>query len=81
MCFVLKRRLLGPQSDDHKFDPLPQKMSAIIDFLRPSSVRKLRKFLGIINYYYRFIIQAAARLAPLQDLQIGVKKNSSKPFQ
>ena len=60
--------------------PLPQKVLAIKDFPQPSTVRKLREFLGMVNYYHRFIPQAAVALAPIYELLKGRKNNSPKPL-
>ena len=60
--------------------PLPQKVEAIRDFPQPSTAKKLRQFLGLINFYHRFIPSAAALLAPLHDLLKGTKKTSPKPL-
>ena len=72
---------LGHRVTADGISPLPQKVLAIKDFPRPGTVRKLREFLGMVNYYHRFIPQAAASLAPLNDLLKGTKKNSPKPLQ
>ena len=48
--------------------PLPDKIKAIKDFPPPTSLRKLREFLGFINFYRRFIPQCATILQPLTDL-------------
>ena len=50
---------LGHQSSVHGISPLPQKVSAIQDFPTPSSFRKLREFLGLVNFYRRFIPKCA----------------------
>ena len=71
---------LGHRVSAAGLEPLPQKVSAIEDFPRPTTVRKLREFLGMVNYYRRFIPQAATLLAPLNDLLKGTKKNSPKPL-
>ena len=72
---------LGHRVSAAGLEPLPQKVAAIEDFPRPATVRKLREFLGLVNYYHRFIPQAAGLLAPLNDLLKGVKKNSPKPLE
>ena len=58
--------------------PLPQKVSAIQDFPRPTTARKLREFLGIVNYYHRFIPGAADILRPLNGMLTGLQKGSQK---
>ncbi|XP_042242139.1 uncharacterized protein LOC121879556, partial [Homarus americanus] len=60
--------------------PQPQKVTAIKEFPKPETTKKLRKFLGLVNYYNRFIAQAANILAPLHDLLRGLPKTSPKPL-
>lgn len=44
------------------------KIRAIVDWEPPTKVTELRSFLGLINYYRRFISGYSARAAPLTDL-------------
>ena len=48
--------------------PLPSAVDAIVNFLKPEKQRALRKYLGMVNYYHRFILQCAAKLTPLNNL-------------
>ena len=45
--------------------PLPAKVAAVRDFLRPADVAGLQRFLGMQNYYHRFVPHAASLLQPL----------------
>jgi hypothetical protein len=54
--------------------PLPEKVQTIRDFKRPQTVKGLRQFLGMINFYRRFIPGAARVEAPLNDLLQGNEK-------
>ena len=72
---------LGHRVSAAGISPLPQKVMAIKEFPQPSTPRKLREFLGMVNYYHRFIPRAAHALAPLNDLLKGTKKTSTKPLQ
>lgn len=51
--------------------PLPDKVDAIVNFPRPEIVKQLRHFLGMINFYRRFIPRAAQVETPLNDLLQG----------
>jgi hypothetical protein len=44
------------------------KVKAIWDWLPPKSVSELRSFLGLANYYRKFIAAYAKQTAPLTDL-------------
>lgn len=54
--------------------PNPDKVESIVNFERPSSVRSLRRFLGMVNYYRRFIEGFSEVTAPLTDLLKGKPK-------
>ena len=57
--------------------PLAQKVEAIQNFPMPKTMRQQQKFLGMINFYRRFILQAGAILHPLERL-LSPLKNSKK---
>lgn len=50
----------------------PAKVEAIVRVPRPCNVTELRSFLGIINFYGKFITKLSDRLVPLYEL---LKKN------
>ena len=54
--------------------PDPEKVAAITAFPRPSTQRQLRRFLGMINFYRRFLPHGAAEMAPLNKLLKPTKK-------
>ena len=58
--------------------PLPEKVSAIKQFPKPSSVTQLRRFLGLINFYHRFIHNCAHLLHPLHLFLNNLPKSRSK---
>ncbi|KRZ81326.1 Retrovirus-related Pol polyprotein from transposon opus [Trichinella sp. T8] len=47
---------------------LAEKVEAIRRFRQPTTMHELRQFLGCVNFYRRFIQQAATLLAPLEKL-------------
>ena len=51
--------------------PLPTRVEAVQDFLAPTNKRQVREYLGLINYYHRFIPNAAKSLNPLHQLLKG----------
>lgn len=59
---------LGHHIDSHGIRPLQDKVSAILDYPAPQSFKSLRRFLGIVNYYRRFIPRCSELLSPLTDL-------------
>ena len=56
---------LGHLVNSHGIRPLPDKVEALRSFPRPSTPRKLREFLGLINFYNRFAPNCACILSPL----------------
>ena len=70
---------LGHQISVHGISPLPQKVQAIQDFPAPSSLCKLREFLGLVNFYRRFIPHCASLVQPLTDLLLP-KQTSADSF-
>ncbi|XP_064463405.1 uncharacterized protein LOC135374343 [Ornithodoros turicata] len=59
---------LGHRIDGHGITPLPEKVDVIKDFPLPSTRRKLREYLGLVNFYRRFIPHCAQILEPLHNL-------------
>lgn len=59
---------LGHNVNQFGISPIKQKVDAITNFSRPPKVSGLRRYLGMINFYRRFIPKAAQHLAPLFDL-------------
>jgi len=58
--------------------PLEEKVAAINRFQRPVLVKDLRRFLGMLNFYRRFIPQAASIQAPLHAEVAGPKVKGSQ---
>ena len=59
---------LGHRINSSCISPVPDKIDAIKEYPVPQSIKSLRRFLGIINYYCRFIPRCADLLSPLTDL-------------
>uniref|UniRef100_A0A674MZJ6 Gypsy retrotransposon integrase-like protein 1 n=1 Tax=Takifugu rubripes TaxID=31033 RepID=A0A674MZJ6_TAKRU len=51
--------------------PLPEKVEAIASFPRPVTVKALQEFLGMVNFYHRFLPRAANLMRPLYDCLKG----------
>ena len=66
---------LGHTVNDCGIRPLDEKVEVIRDFPIPESLRKLREFLGLINFYRRFIPHCADIVQPLTDILKCTKKN------
>jgi RNase H-like domain found in reverse transcriptase len=58
--------------------PLADRVAAIRLFPQPATVRDLQAFLGLVNFYWRFIKAAARILLPLTAVLAGGPAGSSK---
>ena len=56
--------------------PLPQQLQTIRDFPKPTTLRKLRKFLGLVNFYHRFIPRCATIMTPLNSMLKSTAPNN-----
>ena len=65
---VSSLEFLGHAVSAHGVQPLESKVKAIRDFPLPPSLTKLREFLGLVNFYRRFIPQCSHILQPLTDM-------------
>ena len=72
---VTSLEFLGHQVDKHGIRPLEEKVDAVRHFPRPTSQKKLRQFLGLVNFYHRFIPGCARILQPLHSLLTGSSKS------
>nr|VZI01334.1 unnamed protein product [Spirometra erinaceieuropaei] len=65
---------LGHLVDSHGIRPLPSKVAAIRVFPPPTSKRQLQRFLGMVNFYRRFLPNCADTILPLTSLLSGSKR-------
>ena len=65
---VSKLQFLGHLVTPDGVSPLPDRVRVIQEFPVPNSLKKLREFLGIVNFYHRFLPRCANILRPLNDL-------------
>ena len=59
---------LGHRISARGLQPLASKVRAITEALKPTNVSQLKSFLGLVNYYGRFLPDLATTLAPLYQL-------------
>ena len=59
---------LGHMISSEGIQAIPEKVKAIVDAPHPKNVTELRSFLGLLNYYGKFIPNLATILHPLNDL-------------
>ena len=69
-CKFLRKSVefLGHCIDSQGVHAMPDKLSAIVNAPKPKNLHELRSFLGLLNYYNRFIPNLASVLNPLNNL-------------
>ena len=75
---VSKLNFLGHMIDEQGITPVPEKVTAIQNFPQPTSLRQLRRFLGLVNYYRRFIPGCSRILTPLSNMLQQQKNKNTK---
>ena len=77
---------LGHHISAEGIRPTKEKVRGIVDAPEPHNVSELRSFLGLVNYYGKFLPQLSTLLAPLNELLRKEKKwkwgvEQAKAFQ
>ena len=62
---------LGHHIDCHGISPVPEKVKAVNDYPQPHTQRQLRRFIGLVNFYHRFLPHCAELMQPLHSLLKG----------
>jgi hypothetical protein len=68
---------LGHRLSASGIGPLPSRVQAIAEFPRPATVKQLQAFLGLFNFYRRFIPAAAKVVRPLTGALRGGPKGTA----
>lgn len=53
----------------------PERIRPILEYPKPKTVKELRRWVGLVGWYRRFIENAAELLAPLTDIMKGESKS------
>ncbi|UYV75519.1 hypothetical protein LAZ67_13000470 [Cordylochernes scorpioides] len=72
---------LGYLITSHGVKPLPTKVKAILEYKKPKTVRELRIFLGMLNFYRTFLNNAAETQAILHEYLRGTKKKDRSEIE
>ena len=67
---------LGHQVTSQGVAPLPDKVAVIGDFPQPTSPCQLRRLIGMLNFYHRFLPHCTDLMQGLYDLLKGTKPKS-----
>ncbi|XP_072143121.1 uncharacterized protein [Dermacentor andersoni] len=68
-------KFLGHEVSSEGTRPLPQRISDMQNYTQPTTAQDLRRFLGMLNFYRRFLPHAADYQAPLHDALAGLRGN------
>ena len=60
---------LGYQLSAAGLSPMPSRVEVICQFAIPTNKKSLQRFLGMVNYYHRFIPNCRGIMSPLYDLR------------
>ena len=72
---VTSLNFLGHNIDCHGISPTPEKVQAIREYPQPQSQRQLRRFIGLVNFYHRFLPHCAELMLPLHSLLKGKSRS------
>ena len=70
-------QFLGHQLDKDGIQPLKEKVTAVQNFPLPDTRKKLCEFLGLMNFYHRFVKNCARIIQPLNTLVAQTKDDKS----
>ncbi|BHF58374.1 hypothetical protein SprV_0100132600 [Sparganum proliferum] len=65
---VLSLISLGHKVNSDGIKPVPEKVSVISTSSIPTSIKQIRRFMGIVDYYHRFLPHGATILQPINGL-------------
>ena len=68
LLYVPQVTYLGYLTDKNGIHPTKEKVQAIVQTPAPTNTTQLRAYLGLLNFYRRFLPQAASMLEPLNKL-------------
>ena len=75
---VSELHFLGHCVTTNGIQTLEEKVSTVCNFPQPASIRGLREFLGMVNFYQRFIPNCVRPLQPLNQFLSSSKHTSSQ---
>lgn len=72
---------LGYRISKNGIKPIKERVEAVLNYEKPKTLQQLRRFLGIINFYRRFIKNAAQAQVPLHAYLRGVKRKDKREIK
>ena len=70
-CNFFKKEVpfLGHLVSSDGIKPAADKTNVIINFPKPANKKEMKRFIGMVNYYRRFLPKAAELMAPLHEMK------------
>lgn len=78
---VFEISFLGHLISKDGIRPLPSKVEPIINYPRPKTIKELRRFLGLLNFFRRFLPRVAHTQTALNEYLRGSRKNDNREIQ
>ena len=75
---TIELSFLGHHVCAERISPLPSAVDAIVNFVKPEKQQALRRYLGMVNYYHRFIPHCASKLTPLNNLLTAANEGHTR---
>jgi transposase InsO family protein len=77
-CAFFKRRVryVGHIVSEDGIEPDPEKVEKVKTWPRPTNAEEVRRFLGFVGYYRRFVLNFSKVARPLSDIMPSTKKTS-----
>jgi Reverse transcriptase (RNA-dependent DNA polymerase)/RNase H-like domain found in reverse transcriptase/Integrase zinc binding domain/Chromo (CHRromatin Organisation MOdifier) domain/Aspartyl protease len=72
---------LGHIADGDGLRPNPRLIQALTDFPRPKTLKELQSFLGLANYYRKFIANFSHIALPLTDATRNTTRSNLRPIE
>lgn len=69
-----KITFLGYILEEDGLSPNPERVRPILEYKRPTTVKELRRLVGMIGWYRRFLLNVSETLAPLTNMTKGESK-------
>ena len=71
---------LGHYVCPESISPLPTAVNAIVNIVKTEKQKALRRYLGMVIYYHRFIPHCAEKLTPLNTLLTEASEGQNRLF-
>ena len=82
-CIIAEEKVefLGHSIGADGVGVMDSKVEAIINLPRPTNRKELKRFIGLVNYYFHHIPRLSEITAPLNELSGGPKATNKKPLK